>query len=254
MKKIIALLLALVMVFALVACGNGGKKDEPKTVAFVGFGPGDFFDMLANTYIETMKAAGWNAEYTSGNFDPPTQIAACENYIAMGVDVLVVWSVAPEAMAGVIDQAMSKGIKVIAFVAPTEKYDVVMVSEDAAMADYCAKLAAKWVDETYANAANGSLDVAVFTCRAAETGVVQGDVLLKMADYSSKIGTVTEIECEDETRHRSDQDGKPVHHQPRDQAVPVCSQRSGSGHQQLLHRHQLPRHRLLRHGHFLHQW
>jgi ABC-type sugar transport system substrate-binding protein len=39
----------------------------------------------------------------------------------------------------------------------------------------------------------------VFTCRAAETGVVQGDVLLKMADYSKKVGNVTEIECEDET-------------------------------------------------------
>ena len=226
MKKIIALLLALIMVFALVACGNTDTPstpdtpsnpstpdtpasdapstpdtpaDEPKTVAFVGFGPGDFFDMLANTYIETMKAEGWNAEYTSGNFDPPTQIAACENYIAMGVDVLVVWSVAPEAMTGVLNQAKEAGIKVIAFVAPTEIYDVVMVSEDAAMADYCAKLAAKWVDETYANAADGSLDVAVFTCRAAETGVVQGDVLLTIANYSKKIGNVTEIECEDET-------------------------------------------------------
>ena len=226
MKKIIALLLALIMVFALVACGNTDTPstpdtpsnpstpdtpasdapstpdtpaDEPKTVAFVGFGPGDFFDMLANTYIETMKAEGWKAEYTSGNFDPPTQISACENYIAMGVDVLVVWSVAPEAMTGVLQQAKDAGIKVIAFVAPTEIYDVVMVSEDAAMADYCAKLAAKWVDETYANAADGSLDVAVFTCRAAETGVVQGDVLLTIANYSKKIGNVTEIECEDET-------------------------------------------------------
>lgn len=196
MKKIIALLLALVMVFALVACG--GKKDEPKTVAFVGFGPGDFFDMLANTYIETMKAAGWNAEYTSGNFDPPTQIAAAENYIAMGVDVLVVWSVAPEAMTATLQKAKDAGIKVIAFVAPTEIYDVVMVSRDEDMADYCAKLAAKWVDKAYANAADGSLSTAVFTCRAAETGVVQGDALLKIASYSTKIGNVIEIECEDE--------------------------------------------------------
>ena len=198
MKKIIALLLALVMVFALVACGGNGK-DEPKTVAFVGFGPGDFFDMLANTYIETMKAEGWNAEYTSGNFDPPTQISACENYIAMGVDVLVVWSVAPEAMTATLQKAKDAGIKVIAFVAPTEIYDVVMVSRDEDMATYCAKLAAKWVDEAYANAADGSLDVAVFTCRAAETGVVQGDVLLQtIAGLSKKIGKVIEIECEDE--------------------------------------------------------
>jgi len=199
MKKIIALLLALVMVFALVACGpKQPAQEEPKTVAFVGFGPGDFFDMLAKTYIDTMKAEGWNAEYTSGNFDPPTQIAAAENYIAMGVDVLVVWSVAPEAMTATLQKAKEAGIKVIAFVAPTEIYDVVMVSRDEDMADYCAKLAAKWVDKAYANAADGSLSTAVFTCRAAETGVVQGDALLKIASYSTKIGNVIEIECEDE--------------------------------------------------------
>ena len=207
MKKIIALLLTLVMVLSLAACGQqapaddgaDAPADEPKTVAFVGFGPGDFFDMLANTYIETMKAEGWNAEYTSGNFDPPTQIAAAENYIAMGVDVLVIWSVAPEAMGGVIDQAMAAGIKVIAFVAQTEKFDVVMLSDDAELASSCAKLAAKWVDEAYADAADGSVPVAVFSCRAAQTGVVQADVLLKMAEYSTKIGEVIEIECEDET-------------------------------------------------------
>ena len=62
--------------------------------------------------------------------------------IAMGVDVLVIWSVAPEAMAGVIDQAMAAGIKVIAFVAQTEKFDVVMLSDDAELASSCAKLAA----------------------------------------------------------------------------------------------------------------
>lgn len=207
MKKIIALLLTLVMVLSLAACGQqapaddgaDAPADEPKTVAFVGFGPGDFFDMLANTYIETMKAEGWNAEYTSGNFDPPTQIAAAENYIAMGVDVLVIWSVAPEAMGGVIDQAMAAGIKVIAFVAQTEKFDVVMLSDDAELASSCAKLAAKWVDEAYADAADGSVPVAVFSCRAAQTGVVQADVLLKMAEYSTKIGEVIEVECEDET-------------------------------------------------------
>jgi len=117
----------------------------------------------------------------------------------MGVDVLVIWSVAPEAMAGVIDQAMAAGIKVIAFVAQTEKFDVVMLSDDAELASSCAKLAAKWVDEAYADAADGSVPVAVFSCRAAQTGVVQADVLLKMAEYSTKIGEVIEVECEDET-------------------------------------------------------
>lgn len=220
MKKLIALLLALVMVFALAACGSGSNPgsqspepgtsgtpgtdtpstpDKPKKVGFVTIGDGDFFNMLANAYVEKMTALGWEASYESGKFDPATQITAAENYIAMGVDVLVVWSVAPEAMGNIVDQAMSKGIKFIAFVAETEHYDVAMKSDDAVLAAYGAKLAAQWIDETYADAPDHSVPIAVFTCRGAETGVLQGDVLLKIADYSVKAGKVTEVECEEES-------------------------------------------------------
>lgn len=220
MKKVFALLLTLALALSLAACGGPAEESkapaseapvqssapvqsdtpsEPLSVGFVTFGPGDFFNMLANAYVEKMTSLGWEASYEDGNFDPPTQIAAAENYIAMGVDVLVIWSVAPEAMGNVIDQAMAAGIKVISFVAQTEKYDVVMLSDDAALAGYAAKLSARWIDEAYADAPDGSVPVAVFTCRAAETGVIQGDVLLKIAEYSRKVGTVTEIECADET-------------------------------------------------------
>lgn len=214
MKKAIALLLALVMVFALAACSNSGaestqpagadKTDPPsgegKTVGFVTFGlGGDFFQQLADAYVAKMEEIGWKAYYADGQFDPTTQIEAAENYIAMNVDVLVIWSVAPEAMGSVIDQAMEAGIKVIAFVAPTEKYDVVMISDNADLAACCAKLAAKWIDETFAAAEDHSVPVAVLSCRTAETGVVQADVLIEIEQYSQKAKFVKEVQCQDET-------------------------------------------------------
>lgn len=216
MKKLIALLLALVMVFALAACSNSTPNnsdpatsdpvssepadDDAKSVGFVTFGlGGDFFQMLATAYEQTMTGLGWKAYYADGAFDPATQIQAAENYIAMDVDVLVIWSVAPDAMGSVIEQAMSKGIKVIAFVAKTEKYDAVMLSDDAVLAGSLAKLAAKWIDETYADAADHSVPVAVFSCRTAETGVVQADVLMQIEQYSTKAKFVTEVELADET-------------------------------------------------------
>lgn len=227
MKKLTALLLALCMMFSLFACGGNGEtpasdnpgqgtgtpesspadnSDEPapngegKKVGFVTFGlGGDFFQMLADAYEKTMTGLGWESTYADGNFDPETQIKAAENYIAMGVDVLVIWSVAPEAMNGVIDQAMAKGIKVIAFVAQTEKFDAVMLSDDAKLAGSLAKLAAKWIDEKYADAPDHSVPVAVFSCRTAETGVLQADVLLKIEDYSKKAKFAQEVQCADET-------------------------------------------------------
>jgi ABC-type sugar transport system substrate-binding protein len=177
---------------AVTETENGGGH----SVGFVTFGlGGDFFQQLADAFKEKMTGLGWEADYADGKFDPTAQIEACENYIAMGVDALVIWSVAPEAMSSVIDQAMAQGIKVVAFVAPTEKYDVLMVADNAELAGSCALLAAKWIDETYADAADGSVPVAVFTDRTADTGVVQGDVLLDIESFSKKAKFVTEVEC-----------------------------------------------------------
>ena len=202
MKKILCILLAIVLVVSLAACGesNNSGSGSGKKVGFVTFGlGGDFFQMLADEYKTVFTEAGWDADYADGNFDPNTQIQACENYIANGVDALIIWAVAPEAMNDVIDQAMAKGIKVMAFVAETEKYDLVLVNDDKKMATNLAKLSAKWIDETYADAPDHSVPVGVLTCRAAETGVLQGDELLTIENYSKKAKLFKEIECADET-------------------------------------------------------
>ncbi len=176
------------------ASGGEGHK-----VGFVTFGlGGDFFQQLADTFVEVMEAEGWEAQYEDGKFDPTTQIEACENYIAMDVDVLICWSVAPEAMDSVVQAAMDKGIKFVSFVAETSQYDALMVSDDAELADCCAKLAAQWIDTKFADAEDHSVPVAVLSCRTADTGVVQADELIKIEEFSTKAKFVTEVECEGE--------------------------------------------------------
>lgn len=223
MKKMIAMLLALCMVFGLAACTpsadnkesqnpsqNSGSQPEESTqpvsdgedkkVGFVlcGMG-GEFFQSLAEAYVATMEREGWTAYYADGSFDPATQIEQCENYITMGVDVLVIWSVTGEAMANVIKEARSEGIKVISFVVPTDEYDVLMVSDDVVLAGDCARLAAKWIDETYADAPDHSVPVAVLSFRTSENISAQADELLKIASYSTKAADPKEFECTEET-------------------------------------------------------
>ena len=233
MKKSLALLLAFVMVLALAACGQSAAPaaapaaspaaepaatasaepaaaepaaetpaesgDKKPSVGFVTFGlGGDFFQALADNFVTTMQAEGWEASYVDGEFNPTTQIAAMENYIAQGVDEIIVWSVAPEAMTTVIDQARNAGIKVIAFVAPTETADATMLAEDAKLAASMNKLAAKWIDETFADAEDHSVPVVVLSCRTAQTGVTQADELIKIEEYSSKAQFVKEVELQDE--------------------------------------------------------
>lgn len=208
MKKYLAIILAVcLLAMSLVACGSDGGSapagsgasnggGDKKSVGFVTFGlGGDFFQQLADAFVAKMTEAGWDASYVDGKFDPTAQIEAAENYIAQGVDVLVVWSVAPEAMGPVVDQARAAGIKFLAFVAPTDVYDLLMVSDDAELADNCNKLAAKWIDETFADQPDGSVPVAVFTERDAETGVIQADELLKIQEFSKKAAAPMEVAC-----------------------------------------------------------
>lgn len=104
MKKCISILLAVMLIFSLSIPAYAA--DKKPSAAFVTFGlGGDFFQALADTFVTTMEAEGWNAEYADGQFNPTAQIDAMENYIAKGVDVIVLWSVAPEAMGFVIEQA-----------------------------------------------------------------------------------------------------------------------------------------------------
>ena len=197
MKKAIAILLALTMLLALGV--SASAADKKPTAAFVTFGlGGDFFQALADNFVTTMNEAGWDAEYADGQFNPTAQIDAMENYIAKGVDVIVLWSVAPEAMGFVIEQAQAAGIKVVAFVAPTDAYDALMLAEDAKLADALNYLAARWIDETFADADDHSVPVAVFSCRTAQTGVTQADELIKIEEFSDKAKFVKEVELQDE--------------------------------------------------------
>ena len=199
MKKVIALLMTLVLLLPLVGC-VGNKDDGKKSVGFVFCGmDGEFFQSLAETYKKTMEAEGWDAYYTDGKFDPATQIEAAENYIAMGVDVLVIWSVTGEAMSNVIDEAMAEGIKVISFVVPTEKYDVLMLSDDEVLAGYCAKVAARWIDKKFADQPDHSVPVAVLSFRTSDNVSAQADVLCRIEEFSAKAKFAKEVECTEES-------------------------------------------------------
>lgn len=101
MKKIIALLLALMMCLGLAACGqpSGDNSQTPATdpgtdatepadpdtsepagdgekpsVGFVTFmTSGEFFQSLADTYVTTMEAEGWDAYYVDARPTPASR-------------------------------------------------------------------------------------------------------------------------------------------------------------------------------------
>ncbi len=77
-----------------------------------------------------------------------------ENYIAEGVDVIIIWAVAPGPLDAVAKQAMDAGIKVIV-VQRLADFDAGMFADDRLLALDEVYLASKWVDETFPDAAEG---------------------------------------------------------------------------------------------------
>ena len=150
MKKILAMLLALVMVLSLAACGGSSEPaatEAPAAEAPAAEAPaaeepaaeevgGNLVGVAMPTKDlqrwnqdgENMKlqleAAGYTVDLQYAANDIATQVSQIENMIANGCEVLVIASIDGEALGTVLDQAKAAGIPVIA-------YDRLIMNSDA---------------------------------------------------------------------------------------------------------------------------
>ena len=126
MKKILALLLALCMIFSLAACGQAAKPAAAGDLVGVAMPTKDL--QRWNQDGENMKAmlekAGYQVDLQYGANDIATQVSQIENMIANGCKVLVIASIDGDSLGTVLAQAKEKNIPVIA-------YDRLIMNSDA---------------------------------------------------------------------------------------------------------------------------
>ena len=136
MKKLLALLLALVMVFALAACGEpaseettpageettpAGEETTPagETTGFIGISMPtqslERWNRDGNFLKEQFEAAGYKAELVYSDNEVDQQVSDIQNLIAQGVDLLVISAIDGAALNTVMDEAAANDIEVIAY-------------------------------------------------------------------------------------------------------------------------------------------
>lgn len=140
-KRVLAMLMTAVTVFALTACGSASDKetaseiekaDEASDVSGDGLKMGvtywtasDFFQTIAESITEEAEAEGNTVVVTDAGQDSAKQIEIIENFISQGCDVVFLNPVDREAITPALQQLKEAGIVVVNFDSSVAELDMV---------------------------------------------------------------------------------------------------------------------------------
>lgn len=229
MKKVIALALALAMIFCFAACGtatlgtsdnsnqtsdvnvaddvakdaekevkeaSNGESLEGKKIGFSDLNLTDeFFANMDTAMRETFTAMGMDYTVLSAEFNPVTQAENIENFITMGMDYIILFVIDAPSATDVLIRARESGAFVIVIGTILENpdaYDVCINVDQREAGHNAAVMASKWIDETFPDAADGSLQVVVFGSSATEDTTTRSNALNDLAELNSKVSIVNQ--------------------------------------------------------------
>lgn len=139
MKRILAVLLALVMALALVACGGGTKEtgspetgNVPDEKISIGLAmhnqTEDWAVQFANSFKAKAEELGAEVAVTDANATPANQVSQIEDLVSQGIDVLVVLPADYTALGNALKTAKDAGVLVV-------NADSKVAEEDQALVD-----------------------------------------------------------------------------------------------------------------------
>ncbi len=197
-SKLIAMLLAVVCLMGLlVPAGAAESAEEAEAVDLTGKKVGfasimmssDFFANMSNEMEEYFTAVGMTYNAADANGDAQTQITNVENFVTMGMDYIIIFPVDKDSICDALVKARESGIFVIAIgtvLTNPDAYDVCISISQHESGVVEAQMAAEWIDATFPDAEDGSIEVAVLGCSDTEDAVDRSDGLKTVTDYTSK--------------------------------------------------------------------
>ena len=118
MKKLVAILLALVLVMGLVACGAPAAKEDDGKIAKIGLcmptKEQTIWAMQADRLEKALTEAGYEVLIEFAEDDSSRQAMQIENMISKGVDCLIIAAVDSASLTDACEKAKDAGILVIA--------------------------------------------------------------------------------------------------------------------------------------------
>jgi ribose transport system substrate-binding protein len=114
MKKIIVFALLLALVSGAVFAGGGGdKSSDSVTIGMANLALGDYFTGMRNAVVAAGESRGWVVNATNADGDDAKLVSDVENFIAQGVDGIIISGAWFNDIPAALNAAESAGIPVV---------------------------------------------------------------------------------------------------------------------------------------------
>jgi len=110
-KMVVAVLLSLVMVIGVTAFA--AASDAPITIGMANLALGDYFTGMRNAVVTAGEELGWTVIATNADGDDAKLVADVENFIAQGVDGIIISGAWFNDIPAALDAAEAAGIPVV---------------------------------------------------------------------------------------------------------------------------------------------
>lgn len=199
MKRLVAMLLTGCM--ALGTLGTAAFAEEAAgddmTGKKVGFSPvmmsSEFFAGMSDDMEAYFTEHGMEYSSADANGSVETQVQNVENFVSMGMDYIIMFAVDASAICDAAIAARDAGAFVINIGTVLEQrdaYDVCINVDQYESGAVVAQMASDWIDATFPDAEDGSIEVAILEERDSEDAIRRSDGLHEIETLNSKAKVV----------------------------------------------------------------
>ncbi len=157
----------------------------------------EFFTDMSNQMEEYFTERGMEYSVADANGNADTQIQTVENFVSMGMDYIICFVVDKASISDSLVRARENGAFVIVIGTTLENPDACDVcisisQEESGKVE--AQLAADWIEKTFPDAEDGSIEVGLLTNSENEDAVARCNGLRTIEELTSKAKIVEEHE------------------------------------------------------------
>ncbi len=163
---------------------------------------GEFLKGLIDQIESRAEAEGYEITTVSAEGEIAKQVEQIENFISMGVDILVTMPTDDSSLNDVLRQSKDAGIITIAIgcnPSDTDCYTYCLNTDKAQQGQVAAQSCAEYIEATWPDAEDGSIEVCLLLNSMPGDSITLSDELTKIEEYTSKAKVVVSYDLQNET-------------------------------------------------------